>query len=177
MGSAPKPTSTTTTILPTRKPTNAITVSTPKPTTAPPTLKRTWGDPLVGAQCDTRFGEVILKRSSTRVSTIDKCKKSCEDAAGCQSVTYFKNGWCSHFSTSCKKIKRNLNAVAVSLVAQSLNLNSNSNNTMFEHEIEHEIEHGIEYGNERDTDLSVLQKVDDICSILMIVYLFNTIMF
>ena len=48
---------------------------------------------------------------------------------------------------------------------------------MFEHEIEHEIEHGIEYGNERDTDLSVLQEVDDICSILMIVYLFNTIMF
>merc|ERR1712037_593444 len=104
-----------------------------------------------------------MGRSSTRVSTIDKCKKSCEDAAGCQSVTYFKNGWCSHFSTSCKKIKRNLNAVAVSLVAQSLNLNSNSNNTM--------IEHGIEYGNERDTDLSVLQEVDDICSILMIVYL------
>jgi len=167
--SAPKPTSTTTTILPTRKPTNAITVSTPKPTTAPPTLKRTWGDPLVGVQCNARQREVILKRSSTRVSTIDKCKKSCEDAAGCQSVTYFKNGWCSHFSTPCTKIKKSKKTVAVQLIAEALNLNSNSNNVMFEHEIEH--------GIERHTDLSVLQGVDNIFLISMIVNLFNVFMF
>jgi len=57
----------------------------------------------------------------------------------------------------------------VQLVAKALNLNSNSNDVMFEHDIEH----GIEY----DTDLSVSQGVDDICSILMIVYSFNIFVF
>ena len=66
-----------------------------------------WKDPDPGVQCDTSAGEMVLKKSSKKVPTIGKCKQSCEDAAGCQSITFFKNGWCSHFSTPCSNTKKN----------------------------------------------------------------------
>ena len=33
----------------------------------------------------------------------------------CQSITFYANGWCSHFSTRCEKRKTVLNAVAKNL--------------------------------------------------------------
>merc|ERR1712224_434718 len=48
---------------------------------------------------------------------LEQCKKSCQDAAACQSITYFSSGWCSHFSTSCTKTKKNNKAVAFRLSA------------------------------------------------------------
>ena len=64
-------------------------------------------------QCDTRAGEVPLRKSSAKVSSLSQCKKSGENTAGCQSVTYFNNGWCAHFSTPCSRTKKNKKTVVV----------------------------------------------------------------
>merc|ERR1712187_554352 len=82
-------------------------------------LKRTWWEIGSSAACDTKAGEVYLKNSPGKVSSLDRCKRSCEDATACQSITYFKSGWCSHFSTPCTSTKRNNKAVAHRLSAES----------------------------------------------------------
>merc|ERR1712032_987328 len=53
------------------------------------------------AGCDTGRNERYLDQSPGKLSSIAVCKKSCEDSSDCQSITFFKSGWCSHFSTSC----------------------------------------------------------------------------
>ena len=73
--------------------------------------KRTWRE--VGSKqiCDVNAGETYLSKSPGKVSNLEECKKSCEDASGCQSITYFKSGWCSHFGTACTKTKKNSKVV------------------------------------------------------------------
>ena len=73
--------------------------------------KRTWRE--VGSKqiCDVSAGEVYLSKSPGKVSNLEECKKSCEHASGCQSITYFKSGWCSHFGTACTKTKKNSKVV------------------------------------------------------------------
>jgi len=66
---------------------------------------RSWievGSKLV---CDGSAGEVHLDSSRGKLRTLEACKQSCEDAKGCESISYFKSGWCSHWSTSCTKTK------------------------------------------------------------------------
>ena len=76
----------------------ATPASTPKATPAP----------VSRVECDTSAGEVYMKKASPgKVSSLDACKKSCEAAVGCQSITFFRSGWCSLFSTPCTKTKRN----------------------------------------------------------------------
>ena len=96
------------------------TTTTPTPTLATPktTLRRTTGGKLswrMGvsrADCDTGAGEVYMAKSSPgKVSSLDACKKSCEAALKCQSIAYFRSGWCSHYSTPCTKTQRNSKAV------------------------------------------------------------------
>ena len=62
--------------------------------------------------CDAGAGEIYLGASSKQVSDEEACKKSCEDAAACKSITFYNGGWCSHFSTECKKTKADSNAVS-----------------------------------------------------------------
>ena len=78
-----------------------------------------WKHAVPGDQCDTSAGEVPLRKSSLMTSSLNRCKKACENAAGCQSVTYYNNGWCAHFSTKCTRTKRNTKTVVVVQVASS----------------------------------------------------------
>ena len=77
-------------------------------------MKRTWREVGYGGStaCDSSAGEVYLLSSPGKGLSLDRCKKACEDTAGCQSITYFKTGWCSHYSTPCTKTTRINKAVA-----------------------------------------------------------------
>merc|ERR1712032_251736 len=76
--------------------------------------KRTWREVGSKRVCDVSAGETYLSKSPGKVSNLEECKKTCEDASGCQSITYFKSGWCSHFGTACTKTKKN-NKVVIAL--------------------------------------------------------------
>ena len=78
-----------------------------------------WKHARPGDQCDTSAGEVPLRKSSLMTSSLNQCKKSCEDTAGCQSITYFNNGWCAHFSTKCTSTRNNKKTVVAVQVARS----------------------------------------------------------
>ena len=85
--------------------------------------KRTWREVGSKRVCDVSAGETYLSKSPGKVSNLEECKKTCEDASGCQSITYFKSGWCSHFGTACTKTKKNSKAViALRLVPNKRNL-------------------------------------------------------
>ena len=62
--------------------------------------------------CDSTAGEVSA--GGTRL-TLEQCQKACEDNTECNSITYFKNGWCSFFSTSCVALVSFNNAVSYRL--------------------------------------------------------------
>ena len=74
-----------------------------------------------GSQCDTDAGEVYLDSSPGKGSTLEKCKQACEDATGCQSISFFQSGWCSHFSTDCTNTKNVKKALSFRLDAGSTN--------------------------------------------------------
>jgi len=66
------------------------------------TLKKSFAN---NQECDQAQGEDYLRDSSSQKSTHEACHKSCKDTKGCQSATFFRSGWCSHYSTCCKKTK------------------------------------------------------------------------
>ena len=72
---------------------------------------RQWIQFESNAQCDVSAGEVYRSESSGKVSDLAACQKSCEDDAHCSSITYYKAGWCSHFSTDCARRKGNNKAM------------------------------------------------------------------
>lgn len=74
-----------------------------------------WRDVRSGIECDESAGEIYLRSSSGKVSSLEQCKSLCESMPACQSITYFANGWCSHYSTLCSKTRRNKKAVVRSL--------------------------------------------------------------
>ena len=74
-----------------------------------------WREVGSNTACDTDAGEVYMETSPGKGSSLEECKRSCENAAGCQSIMYLKNGWCSHFSTSCSNTKKNNKAAAYRL--------------------------------------------------------------
>ena len=77
--------------------------------------QRTWEEAGSNAECNVGAGEVYRNQSPGKVSDLAACKKSCEDDAGCQSITFFNNGWCSHFSTGCTKTKTANKAISMRL--------------------------------------------------------------
>merc|ERR1711939_1185237 len=77
--------------------------------------KFTWAGRSKNSECDMASGEKFLCASSKKVSNIDACKKSCEDAAACKSITFYSSGWCSHFSTDCTKTKADSTAISIRL--------------------------------------------------------------
>ena len=70
-----------------------------------------WVDELQNTACDE--GSDLY--TSEKVASEEACKKSCQDAEACKSITYWSNGWCSHYSTACKKTKAHSNAISVKL--------------------------------------------------------------
>merc|ERR1719271_1697684 len=66
-----------------------------------------WVDLGSRIQCDTSNGEVFLQTSPGRGPSLEQCRQLCQDDAACQSITYFKNGYCSHYSTPCTNTKQN----------------------------------------------------------------------
>ena len=82
--------------------------------------KYIWSKAISRAECDTSAGEVYMKGSPGKVSSLDKCKKSCKATRGCRSITFFKSGYCSLYSTPCTGTKRNNKAEALlSLIKQT----------------------------------------------------------
>ena len=78
-----------------------------------------WLEVSSNAECDAAAGEVYRSQSPGKVSDIAACQKSCENDAGCKSITFFNSGWCSHFSTECTKTKSTNKAISMRLhVAQ-----------------------------------------------------------
>ena len=71
--------------------------------------------PINDQECDIAQGETYLRQSSSKASNLAACRKSCEDEATCQSITYYHDGWCSHFSTRCENTKTADNAHAMRL--------------------------------------------------------------
>ena len=65
------------------------------------TTEQKWEDAGDNAVCDTSAGEVYIADSPGRLPTLKACQEACEDNVDCQSITYFKTGWCSFFSTPC----------------------------------------------------------------------------
>ena len=55
------------------------------------------------AECDRDGGEVYMSKPSGKVSGLIACQKACRAEAGCQSITYYKDAWCSLFSTACAR--------------------------------------------------------------------------
>ena len=83
--------------------------------------KLSWTEIGAKLECHGYDGEIYLESSRGKVPTLAECKDSCESAAKCQSISYFKSGWCSHWSTPCAKTKWNKK------VSMSLRLSSRSN--------------------------------------------------
>jgi len=75
-----------------------------------------------GKECDSGAGEVYLKTSPGNGGTLAQCLTSCgKSASGCKSITFYQNGWCSHFSSACTKTKAVANAVAFSRADSTTN--------------------------------------------------------
>ena len=66
-------------------------------------------------ECDETAGEKFIKDSPGKLPNVEECQKSCEDSVECQSITYLKTGWCSHFSTPCAIHKSKNKAVSMRL--------------------------------------------------------------
>ena len=87
----------------------------------PAAAKRAWADVGDNTECDASAGEFYRSQSSSKVSDLAACKKSCEDDTGCVSITFFKtSGWCSHFSTGCAKTKSATDSISMRLVGAQL---------------------------------------------------------
>ena len=66
-------------------------------------VERVWQSLGSKKGCDTNAGEVYMREESDNFSDLEACQASCENAADCQSITFYKSGWCSHYSTPCTK--------------------------------------------------------------------------
>ena len=71
-----------------------------------PSADRSWVQVSTDHTCDMDEGEKRIADSSRIVSNVEECKKACKTELGCQSVTYFTNSFCLHFSTPCTNTVR-----------------------------------------------------------------------
>ena len=85
-------------------PSSALAKVTAAPKPAGPSKK--WIRAETKAICDTSAGEVYIKGSPGKLMNAQECQKACEDYPQCKSITFFKSGWCSLFSTACTKTRR-----------------------------------------------------------------------
>ena len=80
------------------------------------TSESAWEDAGNDAVCDVSAGEKYLSNSPGAGQTIETCRRTCEDSAECQSITFYNSGWCSHWSTLCAVTKRNDKAKSLRFV-------------------------------------------------------------
>ena len=78
-----------------------------------------WVEVGFNVECDGSAGETYLESSPGKVSNIEKCKDSCQSDRRCNSITFLKSRWCSHFSTSCTKSKWRGKAIALRLAREA----------------------------------------------------------
>ena len=69
------------------------------------TIELTWEEVAYNAVCDVAAGEKYVEASSGRFGDLEICQRGCEGNPECRSITFFKSGWCSHYSTPCTKTK------------------------------------------------------------------------
>merc|ERR1712124_222076 len=74
-------------------------------------VERVWQSVGSKITCDASAGEVYMQQSSGKFPDLQACQEACENAAGCQSITFYKRGWCSHYSTPCTQSKSKRSAV------------------------------------------------------------------
>ena len=74
-----------------------------------------WVEVGANTMCDLLSGETYRYQSPGKVASLEACQLSCEADAECQSITYFKSKWCSHFSTACTKTKFTKKALSMRL--------------------------------------------------------------
>ena len=74
-----------------------------------------WEEVGSNTKCDADAGEAYQSQPSGKVADIAACQKSCENDADCNSITFFTDGFCSHFSTGCTKTKADGNAISLRL--------------------------------------------------------------
>ena len=91
---------------------------------------QTWAAVGFQTECDTSAGEVFQQSSSGKVSSLEACKQSCLDAAGCKSITFYDKAWCNHYSTSCTKAKTRNKAIALRLGTVTTTANNNNGKTI-----------------------------------------------
>ena len=76
---------------------------------------RMWVAIGTDAECHLKAGEVYIEQSPGKVADLEACKKSCEAAPACQSITFHRSRWCSHYSTPCSNTKYKKGATAMGL--------------------------------------------------------------
>ena len=87
--------------------------------TQPENVKPTWREIGPNTACDMNAGEVYLEHASAPVSSLEECKRLCENNVACRSITLFSNGWCGLFSTSCTSTKYSKKGFTMYLIAGS----------------------------------------------------------
>ena len=63
------------------------------------TTEQTWQQVSDNGVCDTSAGEKYMRNSPGKLPTLKACQTACQDDVECQSITYYKSGWCSFFSS------------------------------------------------------------------------------
>ena len=70
-----------------------------------------------GKACDSGNGEVHLSSSPGNGGTLAQCLVSCRrSTTGCKSITFFRDSWCSHFSTACGQTKDVTDAISFTTI-------------------------------------------------------------
>ena len=99
-----------------------------------PSTANTWMFIGIDSECDTDAGEVFLPQSSGTARDIQSCQQSCENADGCQSVSFSSvDGDCAHYSTACNNIKTKTNTFAMRLVQDSTTARSDTGSCSHAH--------------------------------------------
>merc|ERR1719223_409717 len=91
----------------TRKPTTTTT----KPTTATPTLPPN-AIVITDKACDVQKSG-YLQSSPGKLDNLAACIQSCQGSATCNSITFYRSKFCSHFSTACTNLKIEVGATSM----------------------------------------------------------------
>ena len=81
------------------------------------TTEQTWQQMSDNGVCDTSAGEKYMRNSPGKLPTLKACQTACQDVVECQSITYYKTGWCSFFSTPCTATKWKGKAISMRLLS------------------------------------------------------------
>lgn len=72
-----------------------------------------WAIVALDAECDASADEVLLQIFER--TSLTNCQQSCAGTDKCKTITYYFEGLCKHFSTSCTDLKRTDGDTSLSL--------------------------------------------------------------